>query len=403
MTVVVTVERRFVRTPDGCVWTPSTAAYGFWQRYLDVFDQVRVVGRVREVSQVDPTWKRADGPGVSFAAVPFFLGPAQYLRRRPQVRRAARDAIRLEDAAILRVPGTLATCLEGVVWRQGKPIAVEVIADPYEVFAAGNVRTPFRPFFRWWFRRGVRRQCARARAAAYVTARTLQRRYPAGADAYVTSYSSIDLTSEAFVPKPRPVKTASKRFNLLLIGSLEQLYKAPDVLIKAVTAAVQRGLDLRLTIVGDGKHRPELEALALACGMEQRVRFTGNLPAGDPVRAELDRADLFVLPSRTEGLPRALLEAMARGLPCLGSEVGGIVELLSLPELVKPADVQALAAKMKEVLTDPDRLARLSAYNLEKAREFHSDILRPRRRAFYEAVRDATLNWQRREDTVLIG
>ncbi len=395
MTVVVTVERRFHRTPDGHVWTPSTGAYGFWQRYLEIFDKVRVLGRVREVGEVDPTWTRADGPDVSFAAVPHFVGPVQYVLQRRRIARTVRAALGPQDATILRIPGTLAAHLEGVLRRQGRPIAVEVVADPYEVFAPESACHPLRPFFRWWFPRAVRRQCARACAVAYVTAETLQRRYPASADAYVTSYSSVDLTDEAFIAEPRPRRSSVEPLRVLLVGSLEQMYKGTDVLIEAVAAGVRLGLDFRLTIVGDGKHRGELEAAAQASGIAERTRFTGNLPPGDPVRAELDRADLFVMPSRTEGLPRALIEAMARGLPCVGSNVGGIPELLSPDELVPPGDAEALTAKMAEMMSDAVRMARLSARNLARAREFDSSILRPRRRAFYEAVSQANLEWRR--------
>jgi glycosyltransferase involved in cell wall biosynthesis len=189
---------------------------------------------------------------------------------------------------------------------------------------------------------------------------------------------------------------ASEPCNVVLVGSLEQLYKGPDVLIEAAALCAGFGLHFRITIVGDGRHRTELEALAHARGLTDRIRFTGNLPPGNAVRAELDRADLFVLPSRTEGLPRALIEAMARGLPCIASAVGGVPELLAPSELVTPGDKSALACKLRDVLTDPQRLARLSAENLDKAREFHCGVLQVQRSAFYGVVRDATRAWQQR-------
>jgi len=162
------------------------------------------------------------------------------------------------------------------------------------------------------------------------------------------------------------------------------------VLIEAVALAVARGHDLRLSIIGDGRHRWELETLARKKKLADRVRFMGNLPPGNAVRAELDRADLFVLPSRTEGLPRAMIEAMARAVPCIGTSVGGIPELLSPDVLVAPGSAQALAEKMLELLSDPARRARLADENLQKARGYHADALRSKRRVFYEAVRDAT-------------
>jgi glycosyltransferase involved in cell wall biosynthesis len=182
---------------------------------------------------------------------------------------------------------------------------------------------------------------------------------------------------------------------LIIVGTLAQLYKAPDILIEAVGACVQEGLDLELVLVGDGKHRQELELQAADCGLNGHVRFLGQLPAGDAVRAQLDQADLFVLPSRQEGLPRAMIEAMARALPCIGSTVGGIPELLLAEDLVPPDDAPALARKIREVVTDSTRMAHMSARNLKKAQEYRDEVLRERRTAFYRFVREKTKAWQK--------
>jgi glycosyltransferase involved in cell wall biosynthesis len=121
-----------------------------------------------------------------------------------------------------------------------------------------------------------------------------------------------------------------------------------------------------------------------------RVTLTGTLPAGDAVWRQLDAADLFVMPSRTEGLPKALIEAMARGLPAVGSAVGGIPELLAPEDLVPPDDVTALADAIRRLVTDPARMTAASARNLARAADFAETALAPRRDAFYRAVRAAT-------------
>jgi glycosyltransferase involved in cell wall biosynthesis len=395
MEVVVSLEYRFDRTPDGKVWTQTTFPYKFWTRYLEVFDRVRIVARVLDVPSASSDWKPADGEGVSFASLPYYVGPQQYLLKARQIQLAARSTVGIKDAVILRLSSQIANCIEPLLRQTGHPYGVEVVADPYDVFAPGSVKHPLSPFLRWWFPRQLRRQCAGASAAAYVTERTLQTRYPPAPTAFSTHYSSIELPTSALVSAPRTPRQNARQFTLIFVGTLAQLYKAPNVTISAFATCVREGLDLKLILVGDGKHRSELVAQAQALGIGDRVYFRGQLTAGDAVFTELDSADLFILPSYQEGLPRAMVEAMARALPCIGSTVGGIPELLLPEEMVQPGDITALASKIREVVTNPERMARMSARNLEKAKEYTEEVLRERRNAFYRYVREQTELWLR--------
>jgi glycosyltransferase involved in cell wall biosynthesis len=144
---------------------------------------------------------------------------------------------------------------------------------------------------------------------------------------------------------------------------------------------------LEVIIAGDGKHRSELESLAAKLGIAGQVKFLGELPSGRAVQEQMDRATLFVMPSRTEGLPRAMIEAMARALPCLGTRVGGIPELLDDRDLVAADNADALAEKMNEVLSSPERLMEMSARNLERAQEYRPELLERRRNEFYRSLR----------------
>jgi glycosyltransferase involved in cell wall biosynthesis len=393
MRVVVTLEQRFYRSADDRVWSVTVADYPFWARYLDVFDHVRVVARVGPVQAPEPNWQRADGPGVSFFDVPYYIGPRQYLQQFAAIRRTLQSAVEPDDAVIMRVSSTLANDLALRLRRVGHPYGVEVVADPYDVFAPGSVRHPLRPFLRWYFPRKLRQQCVRACAAAYVTREALQRRYPPAARSMTTHFSSIDLPAGAFCDTPREFGTGSGPFTLITVGTLAQLYKAPDVLIDAVARCVADGLDLRLVLVGDGQYRPELEDRAAQHGINSRVCFLGQLPGSAAVREQLDQADLFVLPSYQEGLPRAMVEAMARGLPCIGSTVGGIPELLPPEDMVPPGDAVALADTIRAVVENPQRMSAMSARNLARASEYRNDILQARRTAFYRYIRAQTQDW----------
>jgi glycosyltransferase involved in cell wall biosynthesis len=371
----------------------TSFTYSFWKRYLDVFDHVRVVARVRDVPSVSSSWSRADGEGVSFAVVPYYLGPWQYLQRVRQVQRAARESIRATDAVIMRISGQVSSSVEPMLRRSGHPYGVEVVGDPYDAWAPGYVTHPLRPFFRWWFPRRMRRQCANACAAAYVTECTLQRRYPPAPNAFSTHYSSIVLPETAFAAVPRSPRPGQRAFTLIIVGTLDNLSKGPDTAIEAVGSCVKEGLDLELVLVGGGNYRGQLEAKAEALGVGERVHFVGWVPAGEAVYAQLDKTDLFVLPSRQEGLSRATIEAMARALPCVCSTVGGTAELLPSEDLVPCGDPVALARKIREVVASPERMAHMSARNLKKAQEYKEEVLRKRWIAFYHHLQERTEVW----------
>ena len=101
--------------------------------------------------------------------------------------------------------------------------------------------------------------------------------------------------------------------------------KGVDVLLRAWGCVLEQEKNLRLSIVGGGPLEQELRSLAQSLGLAPTVDFAGlTYDVGDSLR----RADLFVLPSRTEGLSNALLEAMAHGIPCIATCVGGNKELL---------------------------------------------------------------------------
>lgn len=392
MRVLVALDARFDQTPDGAVWSfwmPPT----YWDPYLAVFEEVACVARVRSVEQVPADWHRVDSGRVRFIPVPYYVGLAAFLPRALAVRRAAQRSLGDSDAVVLHCGSQVATQLLPLLARRRQPYGLQVLGDLHDVFAPGVVDHPVRPLLRWWLTRRQRQQCWGASCVLYVTQHVLQQRYPARAEAFSVGCSDVELTAAAFVDAPRRPSARSGPHRLLMVGSLAQLYKAPDVLLDAIEICAGQGLDLQLAIVGDGRFRPGLEARCRRRGLDQRVRFLGQLPAGAAIREQLDQADLFVLPSKTEGLPRAIVEAMARGLPCIGSTVGGIPELLAAEDLVPAGDAQALAAKICEVVSNPLRMAEMSARNLARAQEFRKEALWGRRVEFYRQLRTQTEDW----------
>jgi glycosyltransferase involved in cell wall biosynthesis len=230
----------------------------------------------------------------------------------------------------------------------------------------------------------LRRQCQKACAAAYVTKHYLQRLYPPGIHTHTTHYSSINLSPALFAAKPRRYSEPATR--LIFVGTLERLYKGQDLLTEAIALLKKRGHKVHLTFVGDGRCRSDLERMAANLDLASSITFLGKVPAGEGVAAVLDAAELFILPSKSEGLPRAMIEAMARGLPCIGTSIAGIPELLPPEDMVPPGDLRALVQKIEEVITDPGRMTAMAERNLLAAQEYRQEFIESRRRDFYRYI-----------------
>jgi colanic acid/amylovoran biosynthesis glycosyltransferase len=157
---------------------------------------------------------------------------------------------------------------------------------------------------------------------------------------------------ERVVPGEGPVTA-------VCVASLQE-HKGHRILLEALARASE--LDrITLELIGDGPLRGGLQQLARDLGLADRVRFRGNLPEAE-VSSCLDRADIFVLPSviaasgRMDGLPVALMEALACGIPAVATRISGIPELVRDGEtglLAEPGDPAGLRNALHRVLDDP--------------------------------------------------
>jgi glycosyltransferase involved in cell wall biosynthesis len=135
------------------------------------------------------------------------------------------------------------------------------------------------------------------------------------------------------------------------------------VLLEAIARLTESGRSVSATFVGDGPRRAALEQLARKLGIADRVTFAGGVGQDDIGRYYED-ADVFCLPSFSEGLPVVLLEAMAAGLPVVASRIAGIPELIEHGRsglLVPPGRADLLADALGTLLVDPGRRADLAA------------------------------------------
>jgi glycosyltransferase involved in cell wall biosynthesis len=200
---------------------------------------------------------------------------------------------------------------------------------------------------------------------------------PVPADAPVVP---ITLAPDFFTTAGDPIGPSGQRsphLRALFVGRMEWP-KGPDVALDSVAYAVQRGADVRLTFAGIHieQLRPALEQLAAEKGIADRITWAGTPPLSDLI--DLYRShDVFLFPSRiVEGLGVVNCEAMACGLPILGTAHSGSAEVILDDRTgyrVAKDDPESMGRHLAELHTDRERLKRLSGSAIEFSRRFHPD------------------------------
>lgn len=154
-----------------------------------------------------------------------------------------------------------------------------------------------------------------------------------------------------------PQEHAACHYDAVQVGSLRSNVKGVDILLKAISLMGDK--ITRVAVAGDGILKDELMAMRDDLGLQDKVEFLGNVKQ---VGVLLEQSRVFVMPSRYEGLPIALLEAMAKKKPIIATHVGGIPEVIQDMEnglLIPPENPEALANKLELLLNAPELAGKL--------------------------------------------
>lgn len=392
MDLVFCTEGRFIRRSDNSVYSlDGSLTNKLWERYLASFDRIFVMARVLTDDHLEiRDIYLASSERVVFIDLPYYIGPFQYVKVYFKLKNIISRHIKPGRAYICRVPGQIGNSVAKILWKKRISYGVEVVGDPWDVFAPGASRHFLRIFFRYHSRYFLKKVVKRSVAALYVTDKTLQSRYPVRSGVFQVSASDVQINTNQ-LPSVAKKFHHHNVYNLISVGSLEQMYKAPDVVLHAVKKLKDRGVICNLTWLGDGVYKSEMQNLADCLGIQDQVHFIGNIPSEGVVQ-QLLKSDIFILVSRTEGLPRALIEAMSIGLPCIGTQVGGIPELLEETVLIPKDDIDALVNKIEYMTRNACFTSDQATLNYEKSKNYYGPVLNARRESLYNELISLSMN-----------
>lgn len=375
----VFTESRLHRGPDGRITSASAALHGWeWTRGLANLPDIQLAARV-ERTEVE---RQGDVHG-TVIPLPHYLGLKQLLRTAPRLVYEIGRTVRAASLVIVRLPGPIGLIAATFARALRRPLAVDLAGDGGEVWRSLYTRPPLHSLHRiveW----ATRSTVGAASAVRYVTRRTLQEKYPPKPGATTVGYSAVRLPEDWLRDAPSP--GSAQRPTILAIGTHEQMYKGHDTLIRAFASVKRQITDAELILIGGGRCQHSLKVLAANLGLSANVHFRGHVTDRASIREEIDQSWVFAQPSRTEGLPRALVEAMARGKSAAGTSAGGIPELISDRCIVPVDDHDALATLLITLLRDRSLREELGLENLRTAATYTAESLAQSERVWQVSV-----------------
>jgi glycosyltransferase involved in cell wall biosynthesis len=269
----------------------------------------------------------------------------------------------------------------------GRSYFIEFVGDPKEALMTSkeNMNLPFK-LFAYIFSELNKFFIKRADGVIYVTQYALQEAYPT--KGLVSYASNVEISIQEKFISIDYYKIHGEKFKIGLIGSFNNHYKGITEAINAMSLLNDSEKKIELHILGSGSLKNHYKSLAKKLDVNHMVFFDGILKGGGEVVNWLSSLDLYIQPSYTEGLPRALIEAMSVGLPAIATDVGGIPELLSEDALIKPYDSKALSEKIKFFVDSQQLRFEHGKLNYQKSKEYDQKVLKQRRTEFWKTARN---------------
>lgn len=348
-----------------------------WQRYLSFADKLLVFSRVKFVSNQSAVlnMNETTSEQVSFSCIDKISLLDRIWNQR--IKERMRKEFANVDVVVCRLPSFLGSLAFDVAEELKKKTIVEVVGCPYDAYKhhGSIIAKLLAPLAK----KSLKKTMQRSLYSIYVTSEFLQKRYPS--NGIIINASNVEILHSY-----QRVKIKGHVRVIKFIGSLNCVYKGFDDLLEAFKVLKASSADLTLHVLGGGQKVAFYKQKVQRLGLNNSVLFFDPIPGGEKVIEWLSEGDIYVQPSHTEGLPRAMIEAMSLGLPCVGTNVGGIPELLQDDCLCAPKKPEELASKILNLVENKTLRIEVGSENFQKAKEFDSQILESRRFQFFKQV-----------------
>lgn len=352
------------------------------ERYTDVFEEVVVISRQRKIIKFDDNLTLASTQGVKFVEIPNFK-KLNGSHERIKAKKIINNVIETCDALIARLPSSIGSIATSSAQKLNKPYLIEMVACPWDALwnhsIKGKIVAPLTYF-------STKSKVSEASYVLYVTNEFLQKRYPTKGKS--VNCSNVALTAfEDNVLKRRleKINNLEKSGKVIIgtTGAVNVRHKGQQYIIEAIGDLKKRGnTNVEYQLVGAGG-QSYLKSVAKKYNVVDQVKFLGPIQH-NKVFDWLETIDLYAQPSRQEGLPRALIEAMSRGVPAFGAKTAGIPELLEEEFIFSNTNSNVFEICSILSSLSREKMILQARRNFDEAKKYDKNTISKRRINFFE-------------------
>lgn len=360
----------------------QTLTYDFFkERYLPMFDEMIISTRVKNKDKNNNDgYKITNGENVTVLPIKCYIDIPDAIKNKNKIVSEIDKIVENVDCLIVRMPSVLGMFAIQSAKKYNKKVIVEMVACAWDGYMnhariGGKILAPIMYLL-------TRKNIKKSQNVIYVTNEFLQRRYPNSHNNIGCSDVVIEEVNEEYIIKKKEYlkNVDCRKLKIVTVASVQLKYKGQEYVMKAISRLKKGGYDLQYFLIGGGDNT-RLKKIAKKYDVEKNIKFMGSFPHNE-IFSLLSEMDLYIQPSLQEGLPRAMIEAMSVGMPIIGSNVGGIPELIDKSCIFKKKNVKEIVSMIKRI--DNNFLTTQSQKNYFNSQKFSRANLNVKRKEFYK-------------------
>lgn len=372
------------------VYCNTTLTSEMFKRYFSVIDELLIVIRTYNIDKtyIEANLNKIELDNIKFIEIPNLNTIKSFIFKRYEYKKLIMNYVKKADLIFVRMPSIISDLTIQCCKKINKKYLVEVGGCAWDAHwnhsLIGKIIAPY-VFYKE--KNGVKN----AVYATYVTEKWLQKRYPTKSYSISASNVYLDKLDKKNIEKRiEKLKKISKHKKITIgtIAAVNVKYKGQEYVIRAIARLKNEGYNIIYELVGGGD-QSYLKGLAKKLDIYDNINFKGILLKND-IMNWLEKIDIYIQPSKQEGLPRALIEALSKGVPSLGATTAGIPELINKRFIFKKGNVDDIIKKLKKLLSSD--LVLVSQENFNKSKEFELSVLNQKREDIYKKYRNLVEN-----------